>query len=348
MTEEIPRTPDTRPRRGGAGGPPLYHAAACQTSFRCPRQRNEIGDCTRAMCELVARTVVGYEPFFDVRLFVFPEYTHGAPVYETVAELVEKVAVEIPNEHTQRLTATAKEYGVYIQSGTFLELDQRYPEVVFNTTVLIGPEGILSRYRKVNPWVPWEVNASPHDISGYEEELFPVADTEIGRLGVGICYDWAFPETIRQIAFNGAEVILRVSAYMDPWGATPPTDWWTLFNRTRAIENMVYVAAANQGTTPEGLPPFSWPGSSMVVDYEGRVLGQAESGPCEKVVVAPIDIRSLRDERRRRVGHDMRAHLRSEAHSYSCQPVMPRGTHPIHVDQLRDRIQRGKAVFADE
>ncbi len=66
---------------------------------------------------------------------------------------------------------------------------------------------MLSKYRKVNTWIPWEVHASPHDLAGYADDPFPVVDTEIGRLGVAICYDWLFPETIRQIAFNGAEVI---------------------------------------------------------------------------------------------------------------------------------------------
>ena len=71
--------------------------------------------------------------------------------------------------------------------------------MVFNTTCLIGPEGLLYKYRKVNPWIPWEVHASPHDLAGYAEPLFPVADTEIGSLGCAICYDWLFPEAIREL-----------------------------------------------------------------------------------------------------------------------------------------------------
>ena len=76
--------------------------------------------------------------------------------------------------------AKASEHGIYIQSGSMLEVDPRWPGVVFNTTCLIGPEGILYKYRKVNPWIPCEVHASPHDIPGYDEPLFPVADTPIG------------------------------------------------------------------------------------------------------------------------------------------------------------------------
>jgi len=61
-------------------------------------------------------------------------------------------------------------------------------------------------------------------LSSRRNRPIPVADTELGRLGVAVCYDWLFPETIRQIAFHGAEVILRVSAYMDPW---EPHRRWT-------------------------------------------------------------------------------------------------------------------------
>jgi predicted amidohydrolase len=154
-----------------------------------------------------------------------------------------------------------------------------------------------------------------------------------------------FPETIRQVAFNGAEIILRVSAYMDPWGATAPMDWWTLFNRARAVENTVCVVAANQGASLAHYPPFSWPGGSMVVDYDGRILAQADPGPGEKVVVGPIQLEALRQERARRAGHDMRAHLRSEAHSYLQKPWLPPAAadgHPITVASLRSRIERGR------
>lgn len=252
-------------------------------------------------------------------------------------------AIPVPNEHTDRYERLCRQYGCYVQTGSFLETDPEYPELVFNTTVLIGPSGLLSKYRKVNTWIPWEVHTSPHDIAGYKAEPFPVVDTEIGKLGVAICYDWLFPETIRQIAFNGAEVINRVSAYMDPWGATAPMDWWTLVNRTRALENTAYVVAANQGASLEHYPPFSWPGGSMVVNYDGIILAQADPGPGEKVVVAPIDITALRAERQRRQGHDMLAHFRSEVHDYASQPCLSRGGDEVPtIDKLRDRIQKSK------
>jgi predicted amidohydrolase len=308
-----------------SSSPLRYAVAACQVDLPNPMNRQGIRAHTDRMVEMTDMAVGGYSPFSPVRLLVFPEFGHAAPAYPTARELLQHLSVEIPNEHTERYHAKAKELEVYIQTGSFLEEDAKYPGVVFNTTCLIGPEGILSKYRKVNPWIPWEVHASPHDLPDYEEELFPVARTAIGNLGVATCYDWIFPEPLRQLTANGAEVLIRISAYMDPWGATPPMDWWTVVNRCRALENIAYVVAANQGASLKHYPPFSWPGGSMVVDFEGRILAQADPGPGEKIVVATIDLSALRHERRTRRGHQTLAHLRTEAYPLYQRNLYPQG-----------------------
>tara|TARA_B100000809_G_scaffold257515_1_gene299251 strand:- start:185 stop:1147 length:963 start_codon:yes stop_codon:yes gene_type:complete len=300
------------------------------------------------MLAMVDSAVVGYKPFYPVRLVVFPEFAHAAPVYATARELREKLAVELPGEHTERYEKKAREHGIYIQTGSFIEMDPAWPGVVFNTTCLVGPEGILYKYRKVNPWLPWEVHASPHDLPGYSEELFPVARTEIGNIGCAICYDWLYPEAIRELALGGAEILIRVSAYMDPWGATPPMDWWTVINRSRALENMAYVVASNQGASLENYPPFSWPGGSMVVDYDGRVLAQADPGPGEKIVVTEVDIGSLREARSERLGHNPLAHLRSSAYTARQAEFYPGGTFGAAAEEAGDRtVEENEQAIRD-
>ncbi len=305
--------------------PIRYAAAACQTDLSNPVERRQMSANTERMLWMIDQALAGAAPFLPVRLVVFPEFAHAAPVFVTAAELLEKLAVEIPNEHTDRIAAKAREHGLYVQTGSMLERDPRWPGHVFNATCLIGPEGVLYKYRKVNTWLPYEVHTSPHDLTAYDEVLFPVADTAIGRLGCAICYDWLFPEAMRQLAASGAEVLIRVSAYMDPWGATEPMDWWTLVNRCRALENTAFVVASNQGASLRHYPPYSWPGGSMVVDFDGRILAQASPGPGERIVVAPIDITALRHERSVRTGHQMLAHLRTEAYPvYSTHRYPPR------------------------
>jgi len=323
-----------------------YSVAACQTDFANPLDRSHMAANTDRMLAMIDAAVAGAAPFLPVRLIVFPEFAHAAPIYPTVDQLRQHLAVPIPNEHTARLQAKAREHDVYIQSGSMIEADPRWPDVLFNTTCLIGPEGILYKYRKVNPWIPYEVHASPHDLDDYDEPIFPVADTPIGRIGCAICYDWLFPEAIRQLAANGAEVLLRVSAYMDPWGATEPMNWWTIVNRCRALENTAYVVAANQGASLKHYPPYSWPGGSQIVDFDGRMLAEASPGPGERIVVAPIDISAVRHERAQRRGHHMLAHLRTEAYPvYSVHQYPPASSRHLSYERNVELIDVAKAFL---
>ncbi|HWC76002.1 MAG TPA: nitrilase-related carbon-nitrogen hydrolase [Blastocatellia bacterium] len=329
-----------------------YSVAACQTDMPNPIERRQMRANTDRILSMIDSAVQGSAPFLPVRLVVFPEFAHAAPVFPTAAELLEKLAVPIPNEHTERLEQKAREYDIYIQSGTMLERDSKWPNVVFNTSCLIGPEGILYKYRKVNTWIPFEVHASPHDLEGYDEPMFPVAETAIGRIGCAICYDWLFPEAIRQLAANGAEVLVRVSAYMDPWGATAPMDWWTIVNRCRALENMAYVVAANQGASLKFYPPYSWPGGSQVVDFDGRLLAEASPGPGERIVVAPVDISALRHERATRRGHQMLAHLRTEAYpvygAHRYPPKLESQTPAFSYERNNELIDEAKRSSGDD
>src|ERR671926_2016180 len=127
-----------------------YSVAACQTDLPNPIERRQMRANTERMLSMIDSAVAGGAPFFPVRLVVFPEFAHAAPVFPTVEELAEKLAVEIPNEHTELVEMKAREQGVFVQTGTMIERDKRWPGVLFNTTCLVGPSGILYKYRKVN------------------------------------------------------------------------------------------------------------------------------------------------------------------------------------------------------
>ena len=91
--------------------------------------------------------------------------------------------------------------------------------------------------------------------------------------------------------------------------------------------HMKHLVAANQGASLRHYPPYSWPGGSQIVDFEGRLLADASPGPGERIVVAPVDISALRHERATRRGHHMLAHLRTEAYpvyaSHCYPPRLP-------------------------
>src|SRR6185437_14076204 len=128
---------------------------------------------------------------------------------------------------------------------------------------------------------------------------------------------------MRQLRACGAEVLIRVPAYLDSWGATARMRSSSIVNCCCAVSTTPYVAAATQGASLKHYPPYSWPGGSQIVDFDGRLLAEASPGPGERIVVAPIDISALRHEREVRRGHHMLAHLRTEAY-----PVYRRHLYP--------------------
>src|SRR5712675_1218853 len=103
--------------------PIRYAAAACQTDLPNPIDRLGMRANTDRMLSMIDSAVAGAAPFMAVRLVVFPEFAHSAPIFQTARELIEKLAVKIPNEHTERLEQKAREYEIYIQSGSMLEVD---------------------------------------------------------------------------------------------------------------------------------------------------------------------------------------------------------------------------------
>src|SRR5436853_7883613 len=102
-----------------------YSVACCQTDMANPIERTAMRANTARMHSMIQSAVAGAAPFLPVRLVVFPEFDHSAPVFETAKELLEKLAIQIPNEHTARLELKAREHDIYIQSGSMLELDPK-------------------------------------------------------------------------------------------------------------------------------------------------------------------------------------------------------------------------------
>src|SRR5467141_3136028 len=94
-----------------------YSVAACQTDMPNPIDRLGMRANTDRMLSMIDSAVAGAAPFLPVRLVVFPEFAHSAPIFQTAKELIEKLAIRIPNEHTERLEQKARQYDIYIQSG---------------------------------------------------------------------------------------------------------------------------------------------------------------------------------------------------------------------------------------
>src|SRR5258706_689750 len=94
--------------------PIRYSAAACQTDFTNPLDRRQMRANTDRMLSLIDSAVAGSAPFLPVRLVVFPQFAHAAPGFQTVPELLQKLTVPIPHEHTETLTGKARAHDLYI------------------------------------------------------------------------------------------------------------------------------------------------------------------------------------------------------------------------------------------
>jgi predicted amidohydrolase len=180
----------------------------------------------------------------------------------------------------------AGELGVSLVAGSFSE---RVPgrERLANTSVLIDAGGeIAAVYRKIHMF-DVDVGGVAYRESEHEQAGEEIVSAKAGPLDVGltICYDLRFPELYRILALRGATAVTVPSAFTTATGR----DHWQILVRARAIENQLFVIAANQ--TGRAAPQFDSWGHSMIVDPWGRVLAAIDEG--EVHVVADLDLEDL-------------------------------------------------------
>jgi predicted amidohydrolase len=260
-----------------------------------------------------------WDAISPVKLVVLPENIlrhefNAKDPNQTQADRVAS-AVELPGPETDEVAEMAKKYSTYI-SMSMHEKDPKYPNYFMNTAFIMNPRGrIILKFRKINPWIPLEVSTSPHDLlEVYKDPLFPVVETELGNLACMVCYDQFFPEVSRQLTFNGAEVLIKPTIF-PPYPQHmnyEPYDWYTIVNKMRSIENMVYGINCNSGKY----------GNSMIVDYMGRTLVKAGRGR-QMTIGATIDIEAMREYRNKTQLHNMLQQLRTECYTYLKDPMWP-------------------------
>lgn len=208
------------------------------------------------------------------KLVVFPECAVSGYCFDDLAEAL-PFAETIPGPATTRLAEVCRELDAYLVTG-MLERDASSPTPrVFNTAVLLGPGGVIGRYRKIHlPFLGVDRFTTHGDDP---PRVWPAGDV---RLGMNICYDGGFPEASRVMALDGAELIVL------------PTNWppaAECFARhtihTRAMENHVYYMSVNRVGTERG---YSFIGLSMICDPTGKLLAAAGADE-ETMLVAEID-----------------------------------------------------------
>jgi formamidase len=216
--------------------------------------------------------------FAGLELVVAPELHLMAlpPLLEEDGVSPRDVAVDVPGELTERLAALARETGLWLIPGSVYE---RVGDAVANTAIVLSPAGeLVVSYRKCFPWQPYETTQP-----GTATVCFDIDG--VGRFGIAICHDGAFPEIFRSLAWQGAEAIFQVTLT-----GTSDRDAETVIARANAIVNQVAVVNVN-AAAPVGN------GRSLVIDPEGAV--RYEAGTAEEVVTAVLDLDQVQRVRER-------------------------------------------------
>ena len=211
-------------------------------------------------------------------LVIFPELSlTGYTMRDQIYELAET----IPGHSTTVLERLAKKTGTYIVFG-MPELSEKTQATVYNAAVLVGPDGFVGKYRKMYLPTHSVFEEKRYFRPGYQTGVF---ETELGKIGLIICYDIFFPEVSRLTRLEGAQLIVCISA--SP--ATRRTFFETL-TAARAIENTAFLAYVNLVGTEDGLQ--FW-GGSRLVGPNGKTLVQAKYDE-EDMVVGEINYADIR------------------------------------------------------
>ncbi len=280
---------------------PCYRAVAlqlrCDAVNRCADRRDS-QRLIDATLERVFEAIRGARAFHghDAKLFVLPEYfLTSFPMGESPEDWIAKACIRIPGLETDRVTAFAASAGVWI-CGNSYEHDPSWPGVYFQASWLVGPDGLALRYRRLNSLY----TVSPHDMwTRYRErhtlrEIFPVADTPLGRLAAIASEEILYPEVARCLLMHGAEVFLHSTSDVGGHPRMPKE----VAKLARAVENAACLVSANSaGIAGIPVPEHSTDGKSKIVDYRGLVLAEADQGE-SLAATAEIDVEALRRFRR--------------------------------------------------
>jgi predicted amidohydrolase len=242
-----------------------FTAAALQLApLPEPLSRSTIeANCSKA-AEWVQRCVDAS----GAELVVLPETASTGFTLGCSPEDLWDLISDVPGPVTEPLQEAARASGAHVVWGTY----ERGPErgVVYNSSVLITPDGeIAATYRKTHPFCTEIITRGGWVTPGDE---VAVVETDLGRIGMAICFDGDYPELWRIQAVQGAEVIARPSALLRS------ADIAEMTSRARAYDNHVYVIAANAtGIDPDGVYFF---GNSHIVDPTSHTMARAASHEC--------------------------------------------------------------------
>ncbi|WP_409273851.1 nitrilase family protein [Pseudomonas sp. KCJK9111] len=251
-------------------------------------------------------------------IIVLPELASTGYTFNSRAEAYAHAETLRDGSSVAAWAEVARDYNVYVVAG-FVEQEGMK---LYNSAVLLGPDGLLGHYRKTHLWNQEKLWFTPGDLG------LPVFETPLGRIGLLICWDIWFPEVPRVMAAQGVDLICS----LNNWVWTPPplfdasdrcmANYLTM---TAAHVNNIYIAAANRVGSERG---GRFLGCSMIVGTHGWPIGEVASPEEQTILYADIDLSSARSapiwSSLNDLPRDRRTDLYDETLGYRLHAAMPR------------------------
>jgi predicted amidohydrolase len=211
-------------------------------------------------------------------LVIFPELSlTGYVVRDQIYELAEP----IPGPSTRIVEKIARKTKMHIVFG-MPELSEKTHATIYNASVVVGPEGLIGKYRKMYLPTHSVFEEKRYFRPGYQTAVF---DTELGKIGLIICYDIFFPEVSRLTRLEGAQLIICISA-----SPAVRRMFFEALTVARAMENTAFLAYVNLVGIEDGLQ--FW-GGSRLIGPQGKILVKAKYDE-EDLVMDEVDYADIR------------------------------------------------------
>jgi predicted amidohydrolase len=218
-------------------------------------------------------------------LIVLPELANTGYMFASREEAF-GLAEPIPDGPTVTAWAErAARHKLHLVAG----ITERCGPDLYNSAVVIGPEGCIGTFRKVHLWNEENLFFEPGNLG------FPVFHTPIGRIGVAICYDGWFPETFRLCALQGADIVCIPTNWVPiPGQAEGRQAMANILAMGAAHSNSIFIACADRVGIERGQP---FEGQSLIVSYTGWPVAGPASRDTEDILIAEVDLGEARRKR---------------------------------------------------
>jgi predicted amidohydrolase len=334
-----------------------YQALGLVPTMRGIRNRAEIAVNLEHISHLIKAASWLSSLDLPVRLIAIPEGALQGFNDEVLdadhEEFAAECAIDVPGPETDYLGNLARQWNAYVMA----QAKARHPEFpgrFFNVGFILRPDGeLILRHHKVVPLLPVEHSVTPHNVWDRWVELYgrdlsafyPVAETEIGRIGIMMANEASYPENARGLAMNGCEI-----AYRGPYPAPGVmSGMFAVQNRARALDNNMYVIGMNLGTyyldAEETVPIDTFSGQSQIVDYRGQIVAEVPYGAGSTWVAGVIDVEGLRHFRQSAQWDNWMKDLTTEQYQLIYErPIYPKGIYldrpPFRHAEYREQVTR--------